>query len=476
MKVHLGKVELILRYTYTLLFGLFIFLHSSCSPIKKYVRPEVQVPESYRIQMESKSAAPIVQVTWRELFRDEQLQQYLNKALEQNFDLEKAYLNIQIAENYLLQSKAGYFPTVSIASTFSRTKNAKNSQFGRLFSEPIEQFQMSGALSWELDIWGKIRSGKRAAQAAYMQSIAAHQAIKTQLIAALSTSYFQLLAWDKQIEISKLTVSSRKSSLETMQALKIAGQVSEAAVKQSEAQIYSTEILTYELKRNIQTLENAFCLLLGETPHPVIRGEFDSKNSIPEFPLDLPSQLLANRPDVLEAEYGLVKAFELENVARSNLYPSLNLNLNGGLQSLQAETWFSSGSLFSQIISGLTQPILNGRRNRTQLKVAELQKEQAYLDYKKSLLNSFREVNDALFSLQSFNEIATARKKELEANVLAAEYSEALLINGQANYLELLNARQNVLLSQLRLIDAKFGSISASIELFKALGGARTPQ
>lgn len=443
----------------------------SCFTARKYKRPELHLAETYRADSLQTDTLSMAILPWTALFEDTLLQGYIRRGLENNLDIRIALENIQIAGQYLRQGKNGYYPTLSATAGFTRTQNSPNSQFGRLFSEPIEQFQLSGSLSWEADIWGKIRSNKRAAQASYLQSMAAHRAVTTRLIAALATAYYQLLALDKQTAIAELTLDSRKKSLEAIQALKGAGQVSEVAVKGAEAQVYSTEIILIDLRKNTRLLENSFCILMGEAPHEIVRGSLDGQELYLPLQTGVPSTLLANRPDVMQSEYALINAFELTNVARASLYPTLSLGGNGGFQSLDASTWLNSSSLFSQVLASLSAPLLNGRRLKTQLRVSQARQEQAALDFQKTLLVAGREVSDALYDLHAQAAIAAARQQEMEALRLAEDYSEELLNNGLANYLEVLTARQNALSTELRSVDAQYGRLRALVELYRALGG-----
>ncbi|MCB0372218.1 MAG: TolC family protein [Muricauda sp.] len=446
-------------------------LLQSCFVAKKYTRPEVETESLYRTDNLPQDSVSLANVSWKDLFKDEQLKSHIEKALENNLDIRIALQNVVAAEAYLKQGKAGYYPTLSGTASFTRTKNSGNSQFGSFFTSALEQYELSGSLSWEADIWGKIRSNKRAFGASYLQSVAAHQAIKTDLVAGIASTYYQLIALDKQKEIARQTLEARKSSLETTQALKDAGQVTEVAVKQTEAQVHTTEIILINLENNIKLLENTFSILLGEPPHEIARGKLDDQSIDTELKTGVPYLLLANRPDVIQAEYGLINAFELTNVAKSSMYPSLSLSANGGFQSLEFENWLDASSLFSQLVGSLTQPILNGRRLRTQMEVAKAQQEQALLSYKKTLLTAGREVSDALYTYDAETQKLTARSKELDAYVKAEDYSEELLNNGLANYLEVLTARQNALSSELSYVDSQYGQLSAIVELYRALGG-----
>ncbi|MAU17771.1 MAG: hypothetical protein CMH46_19775 [Muricauda sp.] len=457
-------------YKFILLLSVALLLQS-CFVAKNYSRPEIETENLYRTDNLPKDSISMADVSWKDLFKDEQLKSYIEKGLENNIDIRVALQNIVAAEAYVKQGKAGYFPTLSGTASFTRTKNSENSQFGSFFTSPLEQYELSGALSWEADIWGKIRSNKRAYTAAYLQSVAAHQAVKTNLIAGIADSYYQLMALDKQLEVAKETLEARKKSLETTIALKDAGQVTEVAVKQTEAQVHTTKIIVIELENNIKLLENAFSILLGEAPQKIQRGSLDDQTIDTELSTGVPYLLLANRPDVMQAEYGLINAFELTNVAKSSLYPSLSLSASGGFQSLEFENWLDASSLFSSLVGSLTQPIFNGRRLRTQMEVAKAQQEQALLNYKQALLTAGREVSDALYTYDAETRKLEARSKELEAYTKAEDYSEELLNNGLANYLEVLTARQNALNSELNYVDSKYAQLSAIVELYRALGG-----
>ncbi|NJB36955.1 efflux transporter outer membrane subunit [Croceivirga sp. JEA036] len=442
-----------------------------CFVAKNYNRPEVETEALYRTDQLPQDSLSLASVSWKELFTDPILKSHIEKGLSNNLDIRVALENVAIAQAYLKQGKAGYFPSLSATSSFTRTKNSENSQFGSFFSEPLEQYELSAALSWEADVWGKIRSNKRAANASYLQSVAAHQAVKTQLVAAIADTYYQLMALDSQKKIAEETLVARKSSLETTLALKQAGQVTEVAVKQTEAQVHTTEIIVIDLENNIKLLENTFSILLAEAPKAIERGSLEQQDLNPELQTGVPYLLLANRPDVMQSEFNLINTFELTNVARSSLYPSLTLTASGGFQSLEFDNWIDASSLFSTLIGSLTQPIFNQRKLRTQLEVAKAKQEQAFLNYKKSLLTAGQEVSNALYNYEAETKKLKARKQELEAYALAENYSEELLNNGLANYLEVLTARQNALNSELNLIDSKYGQLSATVELYRALGG-----
>ena len=290
-------------------------------------------------------------------------------------------------------------------------------------------------------------------------------------IANISSVYFQLLALDEQLRITEETIENRETGLETTKALKEAGNVTEVGVKQTEAQLHTARALVVDIKVNIKLLENTLSILLGEAPQNMERSNLDQQTLGTKLKVGFPVQLLRNRPDVIAAEYNLVNAFELTNVAKSNFYPSLTISTSGGLQSLELNDLLSVNSLFASVIGGLTQPILNGRRIRTQYEVALSQQEQAYLNFRQAIINASREVSDASYSFEAAEKKIEIKSMEFEAYDLATTYSEELLNNGFVNYLEVLTARENALNSQLDLINARFNRLNSVVELYRALGG-----
>lgn len=446
-------------------------LMQSCFTAKKYERPDIQAEDLYRTEVAAQDSTSLADVSWNDLFTDPVLQQHINKGLQNNFDIRIAIQNITVANAYLKQAKVGYFPTLAANATWTHQELAKNSQFGSFFNGSIDQYQLSGNLAWEADIWGKIRSNKHAANASYLQTIAANQAVKTRVITDIAATYYQLLSLDAQLAVAQQTLGNRNESIETIKALKEAGSVNEVGVKQTEAQKYTTELIIEDLKNNIVLLENYMSLLLGEEPHTIARTTLAEQELNPEIKLGFSTLLLRNRPDVIAAEYGLVNAFELTNVARSNFYPSLTLTASGGLQSIDLKEWFSANSLFANIVTGLAQPIFNGRQIRTQYEVRKAQQQQAYIEFEQALVSAGREVSDALANYENETVKIGIRERQADALSKAADYSDELLEYGMVNYLEVLTAKDNALTSELNLLDNKYRQYLAIINLYKALGG-----
>jgi len=444
----------------------------SCFVAKKYDRPEMKTEDLYRTEVVSTDSTSLANVSWDKVFTDPILQGHIKKGLQNNLDIRIAMQNIVAAEATMKQGKAGYFPTLSGNADWTHQQLSKNSQLGSFLQDrSTDQYQLTGTLSWEADIWGKIRSNKRAANAAYLQTIAANQAVKTQLIANIASTYYQLLSMDAQIKVAEQTLINRNESIETILALKDAGNVNEVGVKQTEAQKYATEIIIADLKNNVVILENALSILLGESPRKIERSTLEDQAMQPEITLGVPATLLRNRPDVIAAEYNLISTFEQTNVARSNFYPTFKVTATGGFQSIDLQQWFSANSFFANVVTGLTQPIFNQRQIKTRFEVAKANQEKAYLQFEQSLLTAGREVSDALAQYNNETAKITIREKQVDALKKAADYSDELLTYGLVNYLEVLTAKDNALNTELNLIDNKYKQYNAIIQLYRALGG-----
>ena len=462
------KKQLIYRI---FILGAVPLLLASCFAAKEYERPQELIDETYyRTDAIEQDSINMAVVSWRELFSDPILQEHIETGLENNIDIRVALQQILAAEANFKQGKAGYFPTLDATAQMTHQELSSNSQFGGLFSS-LDQYELSASLSWEADIWGKIRSNKRAFGAQYLQTVEAHKAVKTQLVAMIASSYYQLLALDEQLRVTEETIETRSSSLETTKALKEAGNVTEVGVKQTEAQLYTAQALRIDLINEIRLLENSFSILLGQQPGTIERDGLRNQEIETSLKTGVPAQLLVNRPDVRASEFALINAFELTNVARSNFYPSLTLSASGGLQALQIDELFDTNSLFATLIGGLTQPIFNRRSIKTQYEVAQAQQEQARLQFKQALITASREVSDALYTYEAATEKLDVKRKEFESYNTATEYSEELLDNGLANYLEVLTARENALNSSLDLINTRLTQLQSVVDLYEALGG-----
>ena len=465
MKITIHKIILIFFVS---------FLVVSCHTRQNYQRANDVVDEKlFRTDALPKDSLSMANLSWKEIFTDAVLQKHIAKALENNLDIRIALQNIASAEAYLKQSKAAYQPTISVGPDYSFNTSSLNTQFGQIVGERryINQFDITANLGWELDLWGKLKGQEKAQYAAYLSSVAAHQNVKSNLVASIATAYYQLLTFDEQKKIFSNTIEIRKKNLETTKALKDAGIVSEVAVQQSEALVYNAEASLVTLDVQIQMLENTISLLMGEPSHEIERTSLSTQNFALNTDVGYPSALLANRPDVKQAEFNLINAFELTNAAKAQFYPSLRITGSTGVQSVDIDKLFSANSVFANVLVGLAQPILNKRQIRTNYEVSLANQERAYLNFRKTILNAGNEVSDALKMYNAQDQFIAFKKKELSAYDKSVEFSQELVNYGMANYLEVLNANVNKLNAEINIANAQYTKLQAGVELYRALGG-----
>jgi NodT family efflux transporter outer membrane factor (OMF) lipoprotein len=333
------------------------------------------------------------------------------------------------------------------------------------------QYLLGLSSSWEADVWGKLRSTRRAYAASVMQSEAYRRVVLTQLIADIADNYYSLLALDAQLEITRQTVQNRIKDVETMKLLLEGDVVTGAAVVQSEAQRYAAEVTIPDLERNVREAENLLATLLGRVPGPIERSTLAGQAPPPELLTGVPGQLLRNRPDVQQAEYAFASNFELTNAARTYFYPSFTITANGGLTSTTLSNLFSPNALFASIVGGLAQPIFSQGFNRARLRRSEgLQQEYLYT-YQQTMFTAGQEVSNALFSYQSAADKKRIRAQQLAALNKSVDYTQELLRAGFANYTEVLQAQQSLLQAQLNSVNDELQQRQAVTDLYHALGG-----
>lgn len=447
---------------------------TSCMARKEYERPKNVVDEKlFRTDMLPSDSTNVANVSWKEIFTDPILQGHISKALDNNLDIRIALQSITSAEAYLKQSKAAYLPTLSVGPNYTFQTQSINTQFGQIIGERryVNQFDITASLGWEADLWGKLKAQEKAQLATYLETVAAHKEVKSSLVASIASAYYQLLTFDAQKRIITETIAVREKNLETTKALKTSGTVTEVAVQQSEALVFNAKSLLIDIDTQIQLLENTMSLLMGEPSHSIERSTLEGQKLPIDLKLGYPTQLLANRPDVMRAEYNLMNAFELTNAAKAQFYPTLKITGSGGVQSVDIDHLFSVNSLFANVVAGLAQPILNKRQIKTNYDVSLANQETAYLNFRKTVLTAGKEVSDAIrvFSVQdSFIEL---KQKELDAYKKSVDYSQELVNYGMANYLEVLNASVNSLNAELNISNAQYSKMKAAVELYQALGG-----
>ena len=344
---------------------------------------------------------------------------------------------------------------------------------GFLGKSHIESYSAALTLSWEADIWGKIRGRKEIALTQYLQTGEALKAVQTQLVSQIAQGFYNLLMLDKQIQIAQKNLALNDSFLIATKLLKDAGNISVLAVQQAESQKQATALLIPQLEQEIALQENMLQLLTGQLP-----GKLGRRTSLGDITVQdklstgLPVSMVSRRPDVRSDELALVIANARVGVAQADMYPALTLTAGGGLESFRSSNWFNiPGSLFGLAAGSILQPVFRKGALKTQFEVSKLEREQAVIKFRQSVLQASTEVSNALVQTDKLKQqqtIASSQTDTLKQAVINAQW---LFKSDMASYLEVITAQGNALQAELNLAMIQRSRLNAMVELYRALGG-----
>ena len=432
----------------------------SCGMYSKYERESMWFVDSlYRRMEKPLDTISTASVSWENMFTDPLLQEWIEHGIRYNTDLNIARLKVKEAEAAMMAAQWAFLP----GADFSMQGGVPGT------------FTARADVSWMADIFGSMRNASRKAQAALEQSKAYEHAVQTQLVATIANSYYTLMMLDEQLAISQRTLTTWEENIRTLEALKRAGKTNEAAVLQAKANRMNVEASVLTLERQRLALENSFCALVSTVPMPVDRSTLDEQ----EFPEDLsagvPVDLLSRRPDVRQAELALAQAFYNTNTAKAAFYPSLRLSGTLGWTSGNGNVVLDPGSLISNVLASVAQPLFGRGVNKARLQAAEAQQKAAGYTFRQKLLDAGVEVNNAITLWQTAQKRVELDKKQI-LNLQAAVWNTQLLMkHGNANYLEVLSAQKSLLTAELAEVSDKFDKIQSIINLYQALGGGYDP-
>jgi multidrug efflux system outer membrane protein len=446
---------------------------ASCKVNQTYQRPNVITDGLFR-DVTSTDTTTIADRPWQSLFSDPILKELIQEGLAQNLQLKNEIQNIVQAQATLRQNKLALFPSLDLDATYSRNKSSQASQnfpAGININTLTNTYRLQLSTTWEADIWGKLSAAKRSALNTYLQTDAVKRAVQTQVIGDVANNYYILLALDRQLEITELTLKRRIEYVETLKALKEGAVVTGAAVVQSEANRYAAEVTIPDLKQDIRQTENAICILLGRAPGPIKRNKLSDQQALADLSTGVPAHLLQNRPDVQAAEFAFRRSLEDVKVARTFFYPSLTVTASGGFSNLQLKDFFNQ-SIFYNLVGGLTQPIFSQGANRARLTRAQSLQVQALNDFQYSLLTAGQEVSNALYAYQAAATKEQSRAQQILALEKAVDYTEELLrFSSATNYTDVLTSEQSLLAAQLSGVNDRLQKLQAVVNLYRALGG-----
>src|ERR1700754_614506 len=463
---------------YSILILLAVFI-SACKVSKDVATPKPELPVAFRNSATTADTSSIDDVQWKNFFTDATLQKLIDSAIAKNYDMQIAVKNIEASQLLFKQVKWNYVPELNLNVTANTNRPSDNSVTGlsltqyNIGTKHIEDYNANLGLTWEADIWGKIRNQSRSALAQYLQTNEAKKAIQTNIVAGVSQGYYNLLMLDAQLEIAQKNVKLNDSTLRIIRLQFDAGQVTQLAVQQAEAQQLSAAQLVPGFERDIAIQENAIKILTGALPDKVERTARLDELTIPEnLSAGVPSAIVSRRPDVKSAELALNVANANVGIAQANMYPSLTITASGGLNTFRASNWFTvPASLFGTVAGALTQPLLQHRQLKTQYKVALVDREKTVLQFRQSVLNAVGEVSDALVRIEKLKTQQSIIANRVNTLEKATNNANLLFSNGQATYLEVITAQSNVLQSELDLATVKNARLNAMSDLYRSLGG-----
>ncbi|MFL9830303.1 efflux transporter outer membrane subunit [Flavobacterium sp. ST-87] len=468
MKKYITKIVMVAILILTIL---------SCTVSKDIEAPKEALPENFRNQKTADTTSS-ADIKWKSFFEEPDLVKLIDVALEKNNDLQIAEQNIAIANLKFKQAKWGNVPQLNAYATAVTNRLSDNSLNGLSTSQflgqkHLEDFSAGLNLSWEADIWGKIKNQKKSALAEFMQTAEAKKALQTTIVATVSKGFYDLLMLDAQLEIARKTLVLNDSTLFIVNLQFESGQLSSLAKDQTEAQRLVAAQLIPKLEQDIEIQENALSVLSGSFPDAKERESKLNTILVKEnLSAGIPSELLEKRPDVKSAELALKMANAKVGITKSSLYPALNITAVTGVNSFEFNNWFNiPASLFGSVTGGLTAPVLNGKKLKTQYEVAKVQREQAILQFKQTVLVAVQEVSDALAKINKQEEQFAIAKQRVEKLQKAIGNADLLFKSGMATYLEVIVAQGNLLAAELELASIKKERLSSNVELYRALGG-----
>ncbi len=460
-----------LKYTYIVFVSLLL---TSCLIGKKYQRPNLNLPGQYRnVKEVIAQTQDTLMHQPRSFFKNTILMQLLDSAFLKNSDLLLAVQNIALAEKTLSMVKLNYLPELNAQMNGTYNKVSKNSLAGQIDGRrENKDFNLSAVLSWDIDIWGKIKNEKKEALVNYLKTQEVRKAVQTRLVANIAKGYYNLLMLDEQLNIAN---KSKELSDSTLQMMKIQYQVGDAnilGIRQLEAQIEGNRILVSQIEQSISSQESALSVLCGNYVTSIKRKQ-EEKEEFYSVPSEgYPASLLSARPDIKAAELSLQAANARVGIQQAAMYPNINISLSGGLNSLTSSNWFSvPASLFGTVAGGITQPIFNRRKLRTQYEQALIEREKEVITFRQAVLEGYAQVSDALKNKEEIEKqfiFALNKEKVLKDNISSVK---VLFTTGSANYLDIITVQSAYLEARLQTARLSMEKVVANVELYVALGG-----
>jgi multidrug efflux system outer membrane protein len=454
-------------------------LLTGCAVGPNYQRPQVTLPANFRAPepMREPQAASLADLKWFEVFHDEKLQELVHESLVHNYDLRDAVTRVEQARANLGITRSNQLPQVSASSSVEVTRLSRDGSFPLPSSFVANQNRNWGQaglnlLSFELDIWGRLRRATEAARANLLNAEENRKAVVSTLVSEVASDYFQLLQLDYELEISQRTLETRRDSLRLVENRRSGGVATLLDLRQAEQLVSSAAESIPQLQQQIEQAENQISLLLGRSPGTVGRGRrFLEQELPPEIPSGLPSELLERRPDIRAAEQALVAANANIGVAKAAYFPQISLTGTIGGQSSRLANLFSGPNGAWSFVPQITQPIFAGGRIKSGVRLAEAQRDQAEVAYEKAIQTAFREVSDGLIAHQRTRESRLEQERLVRALEDRKRLAYVRYQGGVDTQLNALDADRDLFQAELALAQIRYGELLSVVQIYRALGG-----
>lgn len=452
-------------------------LAGGCTLGPNYQRPTLATPDTWRgagAHVQPADAASLANTPWWDLFRDPTLQRLIQIALQENQDLRIAVERIVEARALVGYVRADLFPKVDAGAKGGYFQQSREQYpgIGQGSDNDAADYQLFAEVSWEIDIFGRIRRATEAQQAQLLSTEEARRAVSIALVAAVAQSYVELRDLDMRLDIARRTLVSREKSLHLTGMRFRGGLTGEKDLRQAEAEYRRVEVSVLDFERQVRQKENELCVLLGRTPGDIARGR-----SLPELPVamqipaGLPSEILDRRPDVLAVEQQLHATTADVGAAKAMLFPRIALTADYGVASSDLDALFTGSSQAWSVAAGVLQPVFNAGRNLRRVEIAKSRMRQSLYEYEKTVLQALREVEDGLIAWQKTGEQRGAQRARVEAERKVLQLSEVRWEGGVADYLEVLDAQRSLFSAELDEVQTIAGQMVSLVQLYKALGG-----
>jgi multidrug efflux system outer membrane protein len=452
-------------------------LMAACSMAPEYKRPDVDPPRDWRVPAEGQGS--LADLPWWEVFQDPALRELIRMGLAQSKDVRIAASRIAQARASWAVTRSKLLPQIGTGvSIFPERLSQVGFPLGlsktseRLDDPNITLSEVGLGISFDLDLWGKLRSATDAAKAELLASEEARRAVLVMLVGDVAQTYFDLRELDLELDITRAARATRVDTLAIVRLRQEHGLVSDLDVRQAQIQVDTTDAIVPALERRIAQTENRLSVLLGLNPGPIQRGlSLTAETVPPDVPAGLPSALLERRPDLRQAERQIAAANFRIGEARAAFFPNILLTGALGVQSLSLSDLFISSARFWQVGPTITLPLYTGGRLDGQLDLARARNEEALIRYAQVVQQAFREVNDGLIANQQARRVLAVLERQLEAARDALHLAELRYVNGLTNYLDVLEAQRVVFATELDLARARRDLLVAVVQIYKALGG-----